>query len=1021
MKVKIKRVRGGSMGDQRDYGLVTGSVWNRESAPSMKSVSSTMGPTDREDATIEAERGETIVGDLNNDGQLEHVIVGGKRHFQGGTPLNVPDGSFVFSDYRGLLIKNKDLLSGVFNYKGGKSATPAKIARRYELNRYNDILNDPNADWIDQKTAQLMIDNNLKKLGQLALVQEDLKGFPDGIPDIALPLFANEMSAGGPPKMKKGGLVKAQVGLNKRPFDYHPAANFPLNHAEDILYQQDQPMRGFETALNVMSHPISALTYAVDPRAQNQSFLSYVKNSPHALDVPLTWNRKLPFMEPAAVGDLTDLYTQVVQYLPPFQSGAQVPKKPSFFDFGWNDIPAAILGAASIPLGGAGLQYLANAVPQLWREGSSFVVPVGSNRDLAKWKNRKSEYMNVKTGKPYPKGHPKYGRAVELVQKPGLLRPAVDVIKKIKLPGNKWGWIISGVGAVAGLAGKKFYDYQSALDAYNAIPTKQEQQPQQPTAPANRDYRSVINARSYPTTAPRSAPAPTTTLSQTSANQQTAPAPTPSKTGNKVVIKKSPVDPNAPILDTASFLKNAGIEMKKGGPALPKAQTGYYKIQDPNWASLQEDFEEIRPGYYPGWKSVGYQRPSADPGSYVRGSSMEILPRVGFKNPNTGVTYSGLDDFVNYANPFVNFEDYGSDDPNHDVGKGMQNWRADMSSSDAAKRQKAGDWLARRANEYNQGVSGNSNLLTIDPGQKGYWELGSKNLNIPFLRRKAKKPDAPAKQEETYASTDAIPPDLQFEGAQRPRSVGYFPGDIAALAAAYTQELPEYLLTKSRLDPSLIQPAYTEFDPSAIMGAYNAYLQNVGTGAEGRGAALSATGATGKSLEALNRERQANRASNIDVFLRTQAANQQAINQANVYNAEEDKAYIDRLNTLENAGVLDRNQKAALIAEKFGRAESNLLKLNNINAMLPYQYSDWEGTTVNPTLRSIYDNPITGSGSGSSGYSEIFDSIYQKLIADGASPGEASRAAAQYATGMTRSRGGYGTSGSATSIYDFLT
>jgi hypothetical protein len=50
---------------------------------------------------------EQIIGlmrifDLDNDGMVEHAKIGGKRHSHGGTPLNVPDGSFVFSDYRGL-------------------------------------------------------------------------------------------------------------------------------------------------------------------------------------------------------------------------------------------------------------------------------------------------------------------------------------------------------------------------------------------------------------------------------------------------------------------------------------------------------------------------------------------------------------------------------------------------------------------------------------------------------------------------------------------------------------------------------------------------------------------------------------------------------------------------------------------------------------------------------------------------------------------------------------------------------
>jgi len=214
MKVKINRVRGGSMGDQRNYGLVTGSIWNYENKTASNNVGTTLSPVPRDEATIEAERGETVIGDLDNDGMVEHAKIGGKRHSHGGTPLNVPDGSFVFSDYSKLRIKNEDLLKGIFNMSSKKAVTPAKVAQRYDLNRYKQILNDPDSDPMDKKTAQLMIDNNMKKLGQLALIQEGMKGFPDGIPAIAMPLLQGAPQSGGGQKqmMRKGGVVKYRKG-----------------------------------------------------------------------------------------------------------------------------------------------------------------------------------------------------------------------------------------------------------------------------------------------------------------------------------------------------------------------------------------------------------------------------------------------------------------------------------------------------------------------------------------------------------------------------------------------------------------------------------------------------------------------------------------------------------------------------------------------------------------------------------------------------------------------------------------
>lgn len=217
MKVKVKKTRGVT-GNQHNYGLVTGSIWNYEDKPTTNTVGTTLSPVPREEANIEAEKNETIVYP-DKDGMLAHAKIGGKRHAQGGTPLNVPDGSFVFSDFRGMNIKNKELLKNIFNMNTNKAVTPADIAKRYEINYYKEVLKDPWADPMDKKTAQLMIENNMRKLGQLALIQEGMKGFPDGIPDIALPLMGSDIASDHPspqpeeeqqeqPQAQKGKQVK---------------------------------------------------------------------------------------------------------------------------------------------------------------------------------------------------------------------------------------------------------------------------------------------------------------------------------------------------------------------------------------------------------------------------------------------------------------------------------------------------------------------------------------------------------------------------------------------------------------------------------------------------------------------------------------------------------------------------------------------------------------------------------------------------------------------------------------------
>lgn len=140
----------------------------------------------RAEANLEAEGGETVYGDINGDGMPEHKIIKGPRHAQGGVPLKLPDDTFIFSDFRGMKLKDPNIV-GMFGKPTGKGYTPAELAKQYDIEKYRKILQDPNSDMIDKKTAELMIKNYTIKLGALALAQEAKKGFPQGIPAVARP------------------------------------------------------------------------------------------------------------------------------------------------------------------------------------------------------------------------------------------------------------------------------------------------------------------------------------------------------------------------------------------------------------------------------------------------------------------------------------------------------------------------------------------------------------------------------------------------------------------------------------------------------------------------------------------------------------------------------------------------------------------------------------------------------------------------------------------------------------------
>jgi len=196
----------------------------RFSAPDVK-VKKVLPPTDRENATLEAEVGETILTNLQADGIPEFFTIGGKRHYAGGTPLNVPADSFIFSRDNSMKIKDESIqkMFGKSFKKSGYS--PADLSKTYDINKFREILADPDSDDLQRKTAEMMITNYNLKLGALALAQESIKGFPQGIPKVAMPYL--EISGLNPAEFvqtqgqrddsgeadmaKYGGLPKHQV------------------------------------------------------------------------------------------------------------------------------------------------------------------------------------------------------------------------------------------------------------------------------------------------------------------------------------------------------------------------------------------------------------------------------------------------------------------------------------------------------------------------------------------------------------------------------------------------------------------------------------------------------------------------------------------------------------------------------------------------------------------------------------------------------------------------------------------
>lgn len=114
----------------------------------------------------------------------------GKSHKQGGMDVLLKPEAFIFSDYDGLKLSPKD--HDLFELKeGGKNATdtPADVLKRnVDIKHYNNlitILGDPFKDDLAKKSATRMLDQYIKKLGNIAFIQESKKGFPQGLPSFS--------------------------------------------------------------------------------------------------------------------------------------------------------------------------------------------------------------------------------------------------------------------------------------------------------------------------------------------------------------------------------------------------------------------------------------------------------------------------------------------------------------------------------------------------------------------------------------------------------------------------------------------------------------------------------------------------------------------------------------------------------------------------------------------------------------------------------------------------------------------
>lgn len=250
------------------------------SAPDTE-VRKTLGPVPRHMANLEAEKDEVAM--IPDKGGIPSTfLIGGKRHHSGGTPLFLPSDSFIFSDTAKMRIKDPEILKqfGMPPKKGGY--TPAEIAKKYDTSEYKKILADPNTDKLQRETAELMIANCNLKLAKLAIYQESMKGFPQGMPQVGMPYieemgidpaqFVQENPGQGEDETAEadnmsrygGPLDQADMGYNMNYFNAPNFSNYnKLSEAENMLEDMN---RGFKSNRNFFT--AAAIDQAVNPAYQ---------------------------------------------------------------------------------------------------------------------------------------------------------------------------------------------------------------------------------------------------------------------------------------------------------------------------------------------------------------------------------------------------------------------------------------------------------------------------------------------------------------------------------------------------------------------------------------------------------------------------------------------------------------------------------------------------------------------------------------------------------------------------------
>ena len=281
-KIVEAKSHGGSTGDQIDYGLTKygsnssyGSIGTQD--PGHQDIRYSLSSVPREEATIEAEGGETVLTDLNNDGNFGLYDIKGPRHSSGGVPMFLPEQSYVFSDTPKMRMNRDELAE--FGIESRKKMTPAAVSRKYQLNKYYGLLNDEYADKIQANSAENMLKKNMLSLSKLAFGQEAKKNFSEGVPLSAHPYLTSvgedpiEFTSMVEQITEQEAMQKAMAGLTPEQqqmlmmIQQQMGQGMPAGPPEGMPPGMDQGMPP-DAAMQMQAPVMNAARYGGTPRYQ---------------------------------------------------------------------------------------------------------------------------------------------------------------------------------------------------------------------------------------------------------------------------------------------------------------------------------------------------------------------------------------------------------------------------------------------------------------------------------------------------------------------------------------------------------------------------------------------------------------------------------------------------------------------------------------------------------------------------------------------------------------------------------